>query len=59
MAIHESFYQPHLMERISLKDYNTINIHLLVEIVGPDIEEHLTNFLGLQQLIIGVGLYVD
>lgn len=47
------------MERISLKDYNTINIHLLLEIVGPDIEEHLTNFLGLQQLIIGVGLYVD
>lgn len=44
MAIHESFYQPQLMERISLKDYNTINIHLLVEIVGPDIEEHLTNF---------------
>lgn len=57
-TIQDPFYKAQLMQRISLKGHNTINIHILREIVELENEEHLTYLLGLQRLLTSVGLYI-
>jgi hypothetical protein len=40
-------------------DYKTINFCILIELVGPEIEENLSYILGLARLFIGSALYMD
>lgn len=52
-------YRAHLLKRIALMDYKTINFCILIELVGPEIEENLSYILGLARLFIGSALYMD
>lgn len=58
-TIQESFYRAQMLEKIAFKDHKTINIQILIEAVGTEIEEHLTYMPGLKKLLSVAGSYVD
>lgn len=44
------------MFMISLKDHKTIDLCILIEEVGLEVEEYLTYLADLQELLTSVGL---
>lgn len=59
MTIQESFYHAQFLERMSLKDHKTIDKHILVDAIGPEIGKHFSYNPGLARMITRSGLYVN